>query len=81
VQGDPKTAEGWYVEFTWHGLPKRWVALPAGNPQIPSKTFEIIAINQQYKSRMIARKILASDGQRAGENLLQNLDILLSNSR
>ena len=80
VQGDPKTAEGWYVEFTWHGLPKRWVALPAGNPQIPSKTFEIIGINQQYTSRLIARKMLTTHGN-AGENLLQNLEILLSNSR
>ena len=81
VQGDPKTAEGWYVEFTWHGLPKRWVALPAGSNKIPSKTFEIIGINQQFKGKMIARKILATDGLHAGDNLLQNLDILLSNSR
>ena len=81
VQGDPKTAEGWYIEFTWHGLPKRWVALPAGSPQIPSNSFEIAAINQQYKSRLIARKMLTSNGLNAGENLLQNLEILLSNSR
>ena len=81
VQGDPKTAEGWYIEFTWHGLPKRWVALPAGSPQIPNKTFEIIGINQQYRTRLIARKMLTANGLNAGENLLQNLDILLSNSR
>ena len=81
VQGDPKTAEGWYVEFAWHGLPKRWVALPAGSPQIPSKTFEIVGINQQYKNRMVARKILTNNGLNAGENLIQNLEILLSNSR
>jgi len=81
VQGNPKTAEGWYVEFAWHGLPKRWVALPAGSPQIPRKTFEIVGVNQQYRSRLIARKMLTTNGLNAGENLVQNLEILLSNSR
>jgi hypothetical protein len=81
VVGDPNTAAGWYIEFTWHGMPKRWTALPAGSSQLPSTTFEIAGINNSYRDSLVLRKILTTDGRSPGENLIQNVQILFANCR
>ncbi len=81
VVGDPSTAAGWYIEFTWHGMPKRWTALPAGSSQLPATSFQIAALDNRYKDSMVLRKILTPDGRGPGENLTQNVEILFANCR
>ena len=81
TNGEASTAAGWYIEFTWHGLPKHWTALPADSKQLPSNGFKIVGMNPQMRDLMIQRQMLASDGKKPGEILIQNLEILLSNSR
>ncbi len=81
VVGDPQTAAGWYIEFTWHGMPKRWTALPAGSSQLPSTNFQISSIDYRFKDAMVLRKMLRSDGRSPGENLIQNVEILFANCR
>lgn len=81
TNGEASTAAGWYIEFTWHGLPKHWTALTADSKQLPIQRYSIAGINPKLRDLMIQRQILASDGRRPGEILIQNLEILLSNSK
>jgi hypothetical protein len=81
VVGDPKTAAGWYIEFTWHGMPKRWTALPAGSSQLPATTFRIADFDNRFKDSLILRKMLHADGRSPGDNLIQNVEILFANCR
>jgi hypothetical protein len=81
VRGDVSRAAGWYVEFSWQGMPLRWTALEAGNPQLPATRWRVLEIDQNRRSQLIQRKMLGADGRSAGELLQQNVEILLSTAR
>ncbi len=81
VSGDVGKAAGWYVEFTWQGLPKKWTALAANSPQLPKGRWSYTAIDYQYRNLLTLRKMITPDAKKAGETLIQNVEILLSNGR
>jgi len=78
---DPAKAAGWYVEFTWHGLPKRWTALPPESQQLPKGTWSYVALDNKQKPQLILRKMISADAKQAGETLIRNVDILLTGAR
>jgi hypothetical protein len=80
VRGDAAAAAGWYVEFSWQGMPVRWTALAADSPQLPTTRWRLLEVDQNQRARLIQRKMLGEKGG-AGELLQQNVEILLSTSR
>lgn len=81
VRGDVARAAGWYVEFSWQGMPIRWTALEATSPQMPAGRWRLLEIDPAQRARLLQRKMLGADGRTAGEVLTQNLEILLSTAR
>ena len=81
VRGDAARAAGWYVEFSWQGMPIRWTALDAASPQLPATRWRLQEIDQSQRTRLIQRKMLGPDGRTPGELLTQNVEILLSTAR
>ena len=81
MRGDASRVSGWYVEFSWQGMPLRWTALDAKSPQLPAGRWRLLEIDQTQRTRLIQRKMLGADGQTPGELLTQNLEILLSTAR
>lgn len=81
VRGDAARAAGWYVEFSWQGMPLRWTALEAKSPQLPAGRWRLLEVDQAQRTRLIQRKMLGADGRTPGELLTQNLEILLSTAR
>jgi hypothetical protein len=80
VRGDATTAAGWYVEFSWQGMPIRWTALAADSPKLPATRWRLLEADQNQRARLIQRKMLGEKGG-AGELLQQNVEILLSTAR
>jgi peptidoglycan LD-endopeptidase LytH len=81
ARGDVSRAAGWYVEFSWQGMPIRWTALDATSPQLPAGRWRLLEIDQTQRTRLIQRKMLGADAHTPGELLTQNLEILLSTAR
>ena len=81
ARGEAAKAAGWYVEFSWQGMPLRWTALEAGNPRLPAKDWQIAEVDVHQRPLLIRRKLLAPDGRKPGELLTQNVGILLSTTR
>jgi hypothetical protein len=81
ARGERKKAAGWYVEFSWQGMPLRWTALEAGNPRLPAQGWQIAEVDVTQRPLLIRRKLLAADGRKPGELLTQNVGILLSTAR
>ena len=81
VRGDAERAAGWYVEFSWQGMPVRWTALDAASPQLPATRWRLLEIDQGQRARLIQRKMLGDNGRTPGELLSQNVEILLSTAR
>jgi hypothetical protein len=81
MRGDASRAVGWYVEFSWQGMPLHWTALEANSPQLPAGRWRLLEIDQAQRTRLIQRKMLGADGRTPGELLTQNLEILLSTAR
>ncbi len=78
VKGDPKQAAGWYVEFTWEGVPKKWIALPANDPRLPQGRWSYVALKADYRTLLIQHKMISEDGKKAGETLIRQVSILLA---
>lgn len=78
---DPAKAAGWYVEFTWYGLPKRWTALPPESQQLPKGTWSYVALDQEFRPLLVQRKMITADAKMPGETLIRNVDILLTGTR
>ena len=81
MRGDASHVAGWYVEFSWQGMPVRWTALDAKSPQLPAGRWRLLEIDQTQRTRLIQRKMLGTDGRTPGELLTQNLEVLLSTTR
>ncbi len=81
ARGERKKAAGWYVEFSWQGMPLRWTTLEAGNPRLPAQGWQIAEVDVTQRPLLIRRKLLAADGRMPGELLTQNVGILLSTAR
>ena len=81
MRGDTSHVAGWYVEFSWQGMPVRWTALDAKSPQLPAGRWRLLEIDQTQRTRLIQRKMLGADGRTPGELLTQNLEVLLSTTR
>ena len=81
MRGDTSHVAGWYVEFSWQGMPVRWTALDAKSPQLPAGRWRLLEIDQTQRTRLIQRKMLGTDGRTPGELLTQNLEVLLSTAR
>lgn len=81
ARGERAKAGGWYVEFSWQGMPLRWTALEAGNPRLPAQGWQIAEVDVTLRPLLIRRKLLAEDGRKPGELLTQNVGILLSTAR
>lgn len=79
--GDVGRAAGWYVEFSWQGMPIRWTALDAKSPRLPAGRWRLLEVDPSQRTRLIQRKMLGADGRTPGELLTQNLEILLSTAR
>ena len=78
---DPAKAAGWYVEFTWHGLPKRWTALPPESQQLPKGAWSYVALDQKFRPQLVQRKMITADAKMPAETLIRNVDILLTGTR
>lgn len=78
---DPAKAAGWYVEFTWHGLPKRWTALPPESQQLPKGVWSYVALDQKFRTQLVQRKMITADAKMPSETLIRNVDILLTGTR
>ena len=81
TMADAARAAGWYVEFSWQGMPLRWTALDAKSPQLPAGRWRLLEVDQRRRPLLIQRKMLGADGRTPGELLTQNLEILLSTAR
>ncbi len=81
ARGERAKAAGWYVEFSWQGMPLRWTALEAGNARLPAQGWQIAEVDVTQRPLLIRRKLLAADGRKPGELLAQNVGILLSTAR
>jgi hypothetical protein len=81
ARGEYGKAAGWFVEFSWQGMPLRWTALEAGNPRLPAQGWQIAEVDVTQRPLLIRRKLLAADGRKPGELLTQNVGILLSTAR
>ncbi len=81
VRGEASHAAGWYVEFSWQGMPIRWTVLDAASNQLPAARWRLQEIDQSQRTRLIQRKMLGVDGRSPGELLTQNVEILLSTAR
>jgi hypothetical protein len=79
--GDPATAAGWYVEFSWQGMPIGWTALKAGDPRLRAGAWSLFGVKEEYRPLLIQRKMLSANGKAAGETLIRQVDILTANSR
>ena len=69
VRGDASRAAGWYIEFSWQGMPLHWTALEANSPQLPAGRWRLLEIDQAQRTRLIQRKMLGADGRTPGELL------------
>ncbi len=78
VHGEPSGAAGWYVEFSWQGMPLSWKALEAGHPQLPPGRWKLLEIDPRRREQLIHRQMLAADGRSPGDLLRQNVEILLT---
>jgi len=78
---DPAKAAGWYVEFTWHGLPKRWTALPPECKQLPKGVWSYVALDHKFRPQLVQRKMITADAKMPSETLIRNVDILLTGTR
>ena len=81
ARGDTSRAAGWYVEFSWQGMPVRWTALDAADPRLAGARWRLLEIDPSKRSLLIQRKMLGEDGRTPGELLRQNVEILLSTAR
>ena len=81
MRGDTSRVAGWYIEFSWQGMPVRWTALDAKSPQLPAGRWRLLEIDQTQRTRLIQRKMLGADGRTPGELLTQSLEVLLSTAR
>jgi hypothetical protein len=78
---DPAKAAGWYVEFTWHGLPKRWTALPPESQQLPKGVWSYVALDNNQRQLLTLRKMITADAKMPGETLTRNVNILLTGAQ
>lgn len=81
TEGDAATAAGWRIEFTWHGLPRRWTALPADSPELPKSGWSLAALDRSQRDVLIRRKMLSATGDRPGETLIRQMGILADSAR
>jgi len=81
VEGDTAAAAGWRIEFTWQGLPRRWVALPKDSPELPARDWRLVATNRSLHDQLLRRKMLAGDGTKPGETLSRQMGILADSAR
>lgn len=77
ARGELGGAAGWRIEFTWHGLPRRWTALVAGDPSIPASGWRIEQVNEPMRERLEQRKMLEEGRNAPGETLRRTMGILL----
>ena len=80
ARGDLRGTSGWRIEFTWHGLPRRWTALNAGDPAIPASGWRIEEVREGMRERLEQRKMLEEGRNAPGETLRRTMGILLSGS-
>jgi hypothetical protein len=79
--GDSATAAGWYVEFSWQGMPIGWTALPAGDPRLRPGPWSLYGVKDQFRPQLIRRRMLTANGKAAGDTLIRQVEILTANSR
>lgn len=81
AQGEIRAAAGWYVEFSWQGMPVRWTALEASDPRLPAQGWQLRELDPARRDLLVRRGMLAPDGRTPGDLLRQNVGILLSTAR
>lgn len=79
--GDSATAAGWYVEFSWQGMPIGWTALPPGDPRLRPGPWSLYGVKDQFRPQLIQRRMLTANGKAAGDTLIRQVEILTANSR
>lgn len=79
--GDSATAAGWYVEFSWQGMPIGWTALPPGDPRLRPGLWSLYGVKDQFRPQLIQRRMLTANGKAAGDTLIRQVEILTANSR
>ncbi len=78
ARGEMRGTAGWRIEFTWHGLPRRWTALNAGDPAIPASGWRITEVRSGMRERLEQRKMLEEGRNAPGETLRRTMGILLN---
>ena len=77
VAGSALGAAGWQVEFTWHGLPKRWIPLAEGASGLPASGWRIDAIKEQERDRMERRQMLTKGSNLPGLTLRRAMELAM----
>lgn len=79
VTGTSQGSIGWRIEFTWHGLPKRWTPLLQGSPGVPASGWRIERLSARPDLRRLLeqRQMLAPGTTSPGETLRRTMGILL----
>lgn len=78
VTGTAQGSVGWRIEFTWHGLPKRWTPLLQGSTGLPAAGWRIERLSTRPDLRRLLeqRRMLAPGTTAPGETLQRTMGIL-----
>ncbi|MDR2806850.1 MAG: peptidoglycan DD-metalloendopeptidase family protein [Puniceicoccales bacterium] len=68
-----KPIKGWHIEFTWFGLPKKWLPVTEVDPKAPS--LKLISYRQSLKHKAVLRKVLKveKNGVALGSRVINTL--------
>jgi len=78
--GGSQGAVGWRIEFTWHGLPKRWSPIPQGAAGAPAAGWRVERVTTRPDLRRLLeqRQMLVPGTTEPGETLRRTMGILLT---
>jgi murein DD-endopeptidase MepM/ murein hydrolase activator NlpD len=79
VTGTSQGSIGWRIEFTWHGMPKRWTPILQGTAGVPAAGWRIERLSSRPDLRRLLeqRQMLVPGKTEPGETLRRTMGILL----
>lgn len=82
VTGTSQGSIGWRIEFTWHGMPKRWTPILQGTAGVPATGWRIERLTSRPDLRRLLeqRQMLVPGTTQPGETLHRTMGILLPSS-
>jgi peptidoglycan LD-endopeptidase LytH len=77
--GSAQGSVGWRIEFTWHGLPKRWTPILQGSAGLPASGWRIERLSARPDLRRLLeqRQMIRPGTTEPGETLRRTMAILV----